>query len=405
MWQKPLGTSYGIGSVAKGRFYQFDRFRDQARLYCLNAETGEELWSFEYPTEYRDLLGYNNGPRCSPVIDGNRVYIFGVEGMLHCLNATTGKLNWKIDTAKEYGVVQNFFGVGSTPVIEGDLLICMIGGSPPGSPGLYESQGNVDGNGTGIVAFDKLTGKEKYRVTDELASYASLQVATINDRRWCFAFCRGGLVGFEPASGKVDFQYPWRSPKLESVNASVPVVVGDEVFISETYDIGSSLLKVKPGGYDVVWKDDERSREKSLLTHWNTAIHVDGYLYACSGRNEPDADLRCIEWKTGKVQWIKEWEPEVRERSSLMYADGHFVYIGEFGTLKLIKVNPEKYDVISEVTLTAEGEPNPLGFGPRLLFTRPAWAAPILSHGLLYVRGNDRLVCFDLLPDTTAAAE
>ena len=123
------------------------------------------------------------------------------------------------------------------------------------------------------------------------------------------------------------------------------------------------------------------------------------------GRNEPDADLRCIEWKTGKVQWIKEWEPEVRERSSLMYADGHFVYIGEFGTLKLIKVNPEKYDVISEVTLTAEGEPNPLGFGPRLLFTRPAWAAPILSHGLLYVRGNDRLVCFDLLQDTTAAAE
>ena len=398
VWQMKLETGYGIGSIVKGRLYQFERQKHTATLLCLKSETGDELWRFEYPTDYEDLLGYNNGPRCSPVIDGNRVYIYGAEGMLHCLKASDGELVWKLDVNHKYGVVQNFFGVGSTPIIEDSLLICMVGGSPPGSPGLYESGGNVDGNGSGIVAFDKMTGKEKYRVTNELASYASPQLATITGRRWCFMFARGGLVGFEPKSGKVDFQYPWRSPKLESVNAAAPVVVGNEVLVSETYSIGTSLVSVKAGGYDVVWADDPNPRkEKAMMTHWNTGIHLDGYFYASSGRNPPDADLRCIEWKTGEVQWVEQLPPEARERSSLLYVDGHFVQLGEYGSLKLLKVNPEKYEPVSE--LIPIRKPIDPDIGPRPLLQFPCWAAPILSHGLLYVRGDDRLVCMELIPD------
>lgn len=398
MWQRELQTGYGIGSISNGRMYQLERQGNQATLLCLKAETGDELWQFQYPTDYEDLLGYNNGPRCSPVIDDDRVYIYGAEGMLHCLQASDGKLLWKLDVNTKYGVAQNFFGVGSTPVIEGDLLICMVGGSPPGSPGLYESGGQIDGNGTGIVAFDKFTGEAKYAITDELASYSSPQLVTINGRRWCFMFARGGLVGFEPASGKVDFQYPWRSPKLESVNAATPVVVGNEVFISETYSVGSSLLSAKPGGYEVIWADDPSPRApKAMLTHWNTGIYLDGSLYACSGRNPPDADLRCIDWKTGEVQWVEQLSPETRERSSLLYVDGHFVQLGEYGTLKLIRANPKKYELVSEMVLVRD-EPNP-AFQPRPLLKYPAWAAPILSHGLLYVRGDDRLVCLELIPE------
>ncbi|HUG68545.1 MAG TPA: PQQ-binding-like beta-propeller repeat protein [Pirellulaceae bacterium] len=398
VWQRELQTGYGIGSISKGRMYQFERQDNQATLLCLVAETGEELWRFQYPTDYEDLLGYNNGPRCSPVIDGDRVYIYGAEGMLHCLQAVDGKLVWKLDVNAKYGVAQNFFGVGSTPVVEGDLLICMVGGSPPGSPGLYESGGQIDGNGTGVVAFNKFTGEAKYEITDELASYSSPQLATIHGRRWCFMFARGGVVGFEPASGKVDFQYPWRSPKLESVNAATPVVVGNEVFISETYSIGSSLLAVKPGGYDLVWADDPSPRKpKAMLAHWNTGIYLAGYLYGCSGRNPPDADLRCIDWKTGKVQWVEQLPPETRERSSLLYVDGHFVELGEYGILKLLRANPKKYELVSEMLLLRE-QTNP-AFQPRPLLKHPAWAAPILSHGLLYVRGDDRLVCLELIPD------
>lgn len=403
VWQRRIGVSYGIGTISRGRLFQFDRYGNQARLTCLNAETGAELWKFEYRTEYEDLLGYNNGPRCSPLVDGDRVYLYGAEGILHCVGARDGQPIWTVDTAKEYGVVQNFFGVGSNPVVEGDLLICMVGGSPPNSPGLYESNGRVVGNGSGIVAFDKFTGQERYKITDELASYSSLRTATIQGRRWCFALCRGGLVGFEPATGRVDFEYPWRSRKLESVNASVPVVEGDEVFISETYEIGSSLLKVRPGGYDLIWKDNTKVRAKAMLAHWNTPIHVDGYLYGCSGRNEPDADLRCIEWKTGRLMWAEKPPIEVRERSSLLYVDGHFIYLGEFGMLRLIKANPQRYELISEILFPASAsgaqrEPETPQFEPATLLRPPCWAAPILAHGLLYVRGNGRLVCLEVMP-------
>ena len=242
VWQLKLGSGYGMPSIAAGRLYQFDREEDTARLRACDAATGKVLWTFEYPSGFEDLYGYDNGPRSSPVIDDGRVYIFGAEGMLHCLDAATGKPQWKIDTAAEFGVTQNFFGVGSTPVVEGDLLIVMIGGSPPESkrapPGRLDQ---VMGNGSGIVALDKRTGAVRYKITDELASYSTPKLATIGGRRWCFAFARGGLVGFEPARGKVEFEFPWRAGILESVNASVPVVVNDLVFISETYGPGSAL--------------------------------------------------------------------------------------------------------------------------------------------------------------------
>jgi outer membrane protein assembly factor BamB len=397
VWQRELEIGYGIGSISKGRFFQFDRDGDNARLVCLNAETGAEIWKFEYATDYEDLYGYDNGPRCSPVVDGDRVYIFGVEGMLHCLRVEDGTPIWKVDTTADFGVVQNFFGVGSTPVIEGGLLIAMVGGSPPDSQNVPPGQlDRVDGNGSGIVAFDKMTGKVKYKITDELASYSSPLLATIDDRRWCFAFARGGLVGFEPAGGKVDFHYPWRDRSLESVNASTPVVVGNQVFISETYGPGSSLLEVRPGGSEVVWSDDPRTRQKAMQTHWNTPVYHQGYLYGSSGRHTENAELRCIEWKTGKVMWS---EPGLT-RTSLLYVDGHFVCLGEYGTLLLFKATPEKFDPVAEVTFESKSDtPPPLGFRAPLLLKYPCWAAPILSHGLLYVRGSDRLVCLELIPE------
>ncbi len=267
-------------TISNGRLFQFDRVEGSARLRALDARNAKLLWTFEYPTAFQDLYGYDNGPRSSPVLNDGRVYTFGAEGMLHCLDAASGKLVWKIDTAEKFGVIQNFFGVGSTPVVEGELLIVQIGGSPEESKRVPPGRLNlVEGNGSGIVAFDKKTGAVRYEITDELASYSTPKLATIAGRRWCFVFARGGLVGFEPASGKVDFEFPWRAGVLESVNASDPVVKNDLVFISETYGPGSALLRVRPGNAQVVWSDADRRRDKSMQTHWNTAIEVDGYLY------------------------------------------------------------------------------------------------------------------------------
>ena len=399
VWQRHVDTGYGMPSISRGRLFQFERIRDQAILACLKSETGEELWRFAYPTAYEDLYGYDNGPRCSPVVDGGRVYIFGAEGMLHCIRAEDGQLVWKVDTQAQFHVVQNFFGVGSTPVVYQDLLIVHIGGSVPAdqasSPGRLDL---VEGANSGVVAFDKYTGKVRYQLSDELASYAGPTLAKIGDRDWCFVFARGGLIGFEPKTGKLDFHFPWRAKILESVNASNPVVVGDQVLISETYGPGAALLRVRPGGYNVVWSDDDRTiRNKRLQTHWNTPIHVDGHVYGSSGRHSENAELRCLELATGNVKWS---EPGLT-RSSLLYVDGHFICLGERGALSLLKVNPERYEEVSRVTLLDKSDAanRPAGFPPGQLIRYPAWAAPILSHGLLYVRGRDRLVCLELIPE------
>ena len=386
VWHKQIGTSYGAPTVANGRVFIFARHGDMARLTCMESATGDELWRFEYPTDYEDMYGYNNGPRCCPVVDDDRVYIFGAEGVLHCVRVSDGKGLWQVDTTAQFHVVQNFFGVASTPAVEGELLIVQIGGSPPGSPkDIWAANGKPAPNQSGIVAFNKYTGEVVYQIADELASYASPVFSTIDGRRWGFAFLRGGLVGFEPETGKIDFHYPWRHSKIESVNASSPVVAGDKVFISESYGIGSSVLKVLPGGYEVVWKDRGLRRNKSMALHWNTAVHHDGYLYACSGQHPNGAELRCVELKTGKIAWSQ----RVDERASLLWVNDYFIYLGEYGRLMLLKCTPEKLEVISEVSSLRDENGKPL-------VKYPAWASPVLADGYLYIRGKDRIVCFDL---------
>lgn len=382
LWHREIGEGYSAPSVARGRLFMFDRHGGQARLTCLNAETGAELWRREYPTDYEDYYEYSNGPRASPVVDGDRVYTLGVEGRLRCHRAVDGELLWELDTTARFGVVKNFFGVGSTPAIEGELLIVQIGGSPPGSPRIHS--GEVRPNGTAVVAFDKLTGEIRYEIGDDLASYAAVKLATIEGRRWGLVFARGGLLGFEPATGRLEFQYPWRAKILESVNASTPVVVKDRVLVTETYGPGSSLLRVRPGGYEVVWKDPP-GRGQSLACHWNTPIHHDGVVYGSSGRNPGDSDLRAVELATGEVLWS---EPRL-QRASLLSVDGHFVVLSENGVLRLLRRDREKYDLVADLIPEAAGEG---------LLTAPAWNAPVLAHGILYVRGKDRLVALELIP-------
>jgi outer membrane protein assembly factor BamB len=397
VWHQLVGTGYGMPAISRGRLFQFARFGNQARLACQKSETGEQLWTFEYPTDYEDLYGYDNGPRVAPVVEDERVYILGAEGMLHCLNVLDGHIVWKVDTKKKFGVVQNFFGVGAAPITYRDFLICQIGGASDDTRGVPPGQlDRVRGKDSGVVAFDKRTGEVQYQASDELAGYASPVVATIDKRPWCFVFARGGLLGFNPDDGRIDFHFPWRAPILESVNASNPVVVDDLVLISETYGPGSALVRAKPGGYDVVWSDKDRRRDKRLQTHWNTPVYHDGYVYGSSGRHTNEAELRCIELRTGEVMWSK---PGLT-RSSLLYVDGHFVMLAEGGELVLIKATPERFEPVAFSVLEAppDGAQAP-GLGPRKLLNYPAWAAPILSHGLLYVRGHERLVCLELIPE------
>jgi outer membrane protein assembly factor BamB len=388
LWHMSVGEGYAAPSVAAGRLFLFDRHGDKARLTCLDARTGTELWRSEYATGYEDMYQFSNGPRAVPVIDGDLVYTLGVEGRLRCQRVKDGSLVWDVDTAKAFGVVQNFFGAGSAPVVEGDLLIAAIGGSPAESPGIQS--GRVKGNGSGIVAFDKRNGKVRYKITDELAGYSSPTLATIGERRWGFLFARGGLVGFEPGSGKVDFHFPFRAKKLESVNASNPVVVGDTVFITESYGPGSALLRVRPGGYEIV-RRDAGPRDQSMSCHFMTPIHHEGFLYGSSGEGSGEAELRAVALASGKIMWRK---PGLG-RVTLLYVDEHLVVFTERGRLLLVEATPERYKVVAEATprlakAAAAGQ----------LLEYPAWSAPVLADGVLYLRGKERLAAMELIPAT-----
>ncbi len=382
VWSRPIVGGYGIGSTSAGRFYQFDGDGRHARLVCLNAETGQLLWEFDYAMAYKDRYGFDNGPRCSPIVDGGRVYIYGVEGMLHCLNALTGEKIWDVDTATKYGVVTNFFGVGSSPIVYDDLLIVMVGGSTADTAELPSNlMDNVEPNGCAIVAFDKLTGEERYRTGNDLASYASPVVATIQDKPTGLAFCRSGLLAFDPKSGAEAWSFPWRARKFESANASSPVVSGDRVLITESYGPGGVLLDLSGEQPIPIWQD-ENIRKQRLSCHWCTPVIVDGFAYACHGEKINDAELRCVELATGAVKW-KETQ---FGRCTLTYVDGHLVGLNDYGLMFVIRADPER------VQLVAQYEPS----DRNQAFAGPCYAAPIISRSLLFVRDARRLYCFEL---------
>ena len=370
-------------SVAAGSAYQFDKFNDLGRLRCIDVLTGEAQWKFEYESNYRDLYGYDAGPRSSPLIDGNRIYLFGVEGALICVDRNTHKARWQVDTAEKFGVVQNFFGVASSPVIYGDKLLVMIGGSPTESADVPPGQlDRVKPNGAAVVAFDKLTGKVIYQSGDDLASYTSLTWMGDGENRTLLAWARDNLWGIEPGQGTVKFKFPYRSKKLESVNAMTPVSVGNRILLSECYENGSTLLEIEDGKVKTVWGDAGK-RKKAMQSHWCTPVVSGDYFYCCSGRNSGSAELRCVKLSTGEVQWSQSGF----SRCSMLLIDQHLIVVGERGRLALVKADPEKFELVTE-RLPDE----------QLKFVPDCWSAPVVANGRLFVRGGKKLACFQLIP-------
>jgi len=405
VWELERGDGYASPSIVGDYLVYPHRVKDEVIVECLHPETGASYWQFRYPTNYQDRYGYSNGPRASAVIDGNRVYLLGVEGQFFCLELSTGRLVWQRNINSEFKVTQDFFGTVTSPLLEGDLLIINVGGPQ-----------------ACVVAFDKHTGKAVWRSGDGWGpSYASPTPATIHGQRRVFVFAggdsdppKGGLLCLNPASGKIDFQFPWRSRKYESVNACCPVVINDSVFISATYRTGSTLLKLDRNFQPTpVWTMTDRENntsENELGIHWGTPVYKDGYLYAFDGRNEPDASLVCVNAATGKVVWreIPEWEETVTFngrterigastlRGSLLHVDGHFLCVGELGHLLWLDLSPKGYREISRTWLFGAAQ---------------TWAPPIVRRGLLYMTQNSRdiitrkpprLLCYDLRAESPA---
>jgi hypothetical protein len=394
LWHLAIGEGYSGPAVHQDRVLVFDRERDRVRLRALRAVDGGELWRTEHPTDYEDAFGYSGGPRATPLIDApaGRVYTYGVDGRLRCHALGDGRLLWERDLAADYGVVTNFFGAASTPLLHGDLLVVAVGGSPPGHHDIHA--GAVRASGSGLVAFDRRTGQEQWRSADELASYSSPVLRTLHGRRRGVWLARDALLVFDPADGGVAFRWPFRARKVYSVNAANPVVVGDRIFVTESYELGGALLEVAPdlASVEVVWRDPPR-RNQAMATHWMTPVHHRGFLYGSSGESSGEAELRCVEWATGEVRWA---QPGLT-RSTVLLVDDHLVVLTEYGRLLLVKATPERYQPLADVTPQAD-----IGGRRRALLGHPAWNAPVLSRGVLYLRGADHLVALQLIPTARA---
>lgn len=405
VWEFERGSSYASPAIAGGKLVLFHRQKEDEVTDCLDAETGKLLWTHRYAVPYRDDFGYSDGPRAGPVLDSGRVFTFGVTGWLKCLDLADGKVRWQVDCQMKYDVPKNFFGSGSCPLVRGDLLLVNVGG----------------GDGQCVVAFDKNTGEEKWMVKNSWGqSYASPIAARWHgtDRLMVFAGGKsepatGGLLVIDPAAGKLESSFPWRARRYSSVNASTPVLCGeDRVFISQAYvdrshpqNGGMMLGTDRDGKLTEVWHDPE------FGCHFMTPIFHDGHLYAFSGEKDRQCELVCHDATTGHRLWHEkmEWEyksPEGRTipmslyRGSLLRVENRYLCLGEWGTLCWLDLTPEG----AKRSSTAQ------------LFTATqSWTLPALSHGLLYVSQNEedrltgkpaRLICYDLrAPESGSAAE
>jgi outer membrane protein assembly factor BamB len=341
--------------VGGERLILFHRLGEEEVVECLEAGTGKRNWKYSYPCRYEDDFNKGSGPRATPAVAGGKVYTLGVEGKLHCLELKTGARVWDRVLNTDYTVPRSYFGVASSPVVEGNLVLV-----------------NVGAKGAGIVAFHKDTGRQAWKATEDGASYSSPVTATLGGVRAAVFFTRQGVVLLDPKDGKVRYQKRWRARIDASVNAAAPVVVDDLLFFSASYDTGALLLRAGKNDVEEVWSGDD-----SLSCHYNTPVYYKGHLYGIDGRQESGARLRCVELKTGKVRWTKGGFG----CASLILADGKLIGLTEKGTLVMLEATPEEYRERARASV---------------LSATPCRAEIALANGMLFARDQSRLACWDL---------
>lgn len=355
LWKKDVGAGFSAPVIADGKLILFHRVNNNEVVECMDPNSGKRIWAFEYQTTYRDDFGFDEGPRGTPAIAGGRVYTFGAEGTLHAVDLATGKKLWRVDTHSKFGVRKGFFGAAASPLVEGNLVIVNVGGP----------------NGTGIVAFERETGNVKWSATNDDAGYSSPIAVDLGGKRTVLCFTRAGLAAVEPATGRVRFQYPFRSRSNASVNSAVPVVAGDLIFLSASYGTGAVLLQVTGDQVKPVWQSDE-----ALSNHYASDIYKDGYLYGFHGRQEFGQELRCIEMKTGKVQW----KAEGFGAGTVVLTGDRLLIVREGGEAIQAMVSPKGFQQESKAALL-----------PGVVRSYPA-----VGDGRIYLRNEKTLAAYEV---------
>lgn len=407
LWRQPCGGGYSGPSVAGGRVYVTDfvpaagnsipdggfakgKLRGRERLVCQDQKTGRELWSDGYDVTY--AISYAAGPRCSPTVDGGRVFTLGAMGDLKAYD-TSGNPLWSKNFPKDYGANVPVWGYAGHPLVDGDRLICVAGGS----------------DGRLVVAFDKATGKELWAAESCPGDfgYGSPVILEFGGRRQLVVWHTKAVVGLDPATGKRLWHVPF--DVKYALTAPTPVKVGaDGLFVTSFYN-GSLLLKVGADSAEVVWKSKAKSERPEQTTDLSsimpTPVVVGDHVYGVCSYGQ----LRGLEVRTGKRLWetmqatrgkltppkvAEQSDPAGTERWSNAFltptADGRFVLFNEQGDLILAKLSPGGYEEVSRAHVI--DPTNPMAGKPRLV----VWTHPAFAGRCVFVRNDKELVCVDL---------
>jgi outer membrane protein assembly factor BamB len=353
LWRKDIGTGYSNVAITDGFLYTMGRVKKENIIYCLKADTGEEIWQYAF-----DEILF---PNSTPVIDGKSVYALSYNGLLLCLNVKNGKLQWKKDLVKEYNTEKIRYGYAGSPVIVDDLVIL-----------------NVN---TAGIALSKKTGEliwDSNIHTDEIPpnGYHATPVLCENKGKQCALLFSGtGLYSVEVETGKQLWHFEWIT---EGSQAADPILFEKKVFISVGAGYPSDrgiLLEIARNKPKEVWKTENMENE------FSSCVYVDGYLYGSDGKCGKVVPLRCIDVQTGDVMWEQEMK-----MASLIAADGKLIILEQNGTLHVIEATPSAYKEISSCDVYA-GEPR----------GRKFWSPPVLCNGKVYCRNYSKdLICIDV---------
>jgi outer membrane protein assembly factor BamB len=346
LWKANVGVGYSTVSVSKGRLFTMGNTADVDAVWCLDAETGKQVWKHTYSCPATDPNGYH-GTRSTPTIDDDRVYSLSRQGQLFCLNVADGKVIWSKDFKTDYGAKVPTWGYAESPLIEADRLIVT-----PGAPG------------ASVVALDKMTGDVVWKNGDDPAAYSSLIAFNAGGERCLACFSLAGLVGRSAKDGKELWRHEWKTSW--DVNAATPIISGDKIFISSGYNRGCALLQLTSNSVKVLWEN------RNMRNHHGTCVLWRDHLYGFD-----ESELRCLVWNTGQVKWKE----------------------GRYGKGTLLLAG-DKFIIYSDKGRVAVAELSPAGLkelcGAQVLGGKDTWAMPVLSNGRLYCRSLENLVCLNV---------
>ncbi|MEM9588706.1 MAG: PQQ-binding-like beta-propeller repeat protein [Planctomycetota bacterium] len=369
-----LGSGYASVSVSGGKIFTTGNFDDGQAVVALEADSGSPLWKRSL-TDKAPKHGYP-GSRCTPTVDGDRVYAVPSSGAIACLSVADGSLIWQREFSDWGGKMMSGWGFSESPLIDGDRVICTPGG-PKGA----------------VVALDKLTGETLWSCAlptyepevgingkdlKDGAGYASAIISQAAGVKQYVQLVGRGLIGVRASDGEL----LWRYDRVSNGTANIPtaIVSGDQIFTSTGYNTGSALLELSKDGSgginvrQVYWLDG-----KTMQNKHGGMVLVDGHIY-CGHGNGNGLPI-CVEMATGEVKWGPVRAAGKGETSTI-YADGHVIFRRENGTVILARATPDSMDVVAT-------------FEPEFQKGK-TWAHPVISGGKLYLREQSKLMSYQL---------